>query len=72
MVKAKFTNERYDTLSEALNIIDPQGTIEPGTMAHNTITATILTWMDELDSDEVLRRSAIARRMFRFKRQIWQ
>lgn len=64
MTKAKPTNERYNTLTEALNIIDPSGNLIPGTSTHNSMTETILLWMDELDSDEVLRRSAIMRRMF--------
>ncbi len=72
MVMGKLTNERYETLAEALNIIDPQGTLAAGTEAHNSITETILTWMDTMEPDEVLRKSEIARRMFRYKRHIWQ
>jgi hypothetical protein len=64
VTKAKPTNQRYETLTEALNIIDPQGNLIPGTLPHNSMTETILLWMDELDSDEVIRRSAIMRRMF--------
>ena len=65
------TNDRYQTIIEALNIIDPQGVIAPGTMEHNTITETILSWMDELDYDEVLRQSEIARRLSIFERHTW-
>jgi hypothetical protein len=61
MVKAKFTSERYHTLSEALNIIDPQGRIQPGTVEHNTVTETILSWMDEMEPEEVLRKSENAK-----------
>ncbi len=66
------TNERYDTLTEALNIIDPQGTLLPGTSAHNSITETILSWMDAFEPDEVLKRSAVAGQMFRHQRRNWQ
>ncbi len=69
---AKKTNARYDTLSDALSIIDPQGTLTPGTVEHNTVTETILSWMDTLEHDEVLRMSEITRRMFRYRRHIWQ
>ena len=65
------TSDRYKTILAALNIIDPQGVIAPGTMEHNTITETILSWMDELDYDEVLRQSEIARRLSIFKRHTW-
>lgn len=68
---AKQTNDRYKTILEALNIIDPQGIFAPGTMEHNTITETILSWMDELDSDEVLRKSEVARRLSIFKQHTW-
>ena len=63
MTKVKPTNQRYETLTEALNIIDPQGNLIPGTLPHNSMTETIRLWMDELDSDEVLRRSVIVKRM---------
>ena len=66
------TNARYDTLSEALSIIDPQGTLTPGTVEHNTVTETILSWMDKLEPDEVLRMSKITRRMFRYRQHFWQ
>ena len=63
MTTAKLTCERHSTLTEALKIIDPQGNLIPGTLPHNSMTETIRLWMDELDSDEVLRRSAIVKRM---------
>ena len=69
---SKPTNARYDTLSDALSIIDPQGTLTPGTLEHNTVTETILSWMDTLEPDEVLRMSKITRRMFRYRRHVWQ
>ena len=63
MTKAKATTERYNTLTVALNIIDPQGNFTPGTLPNNSMTEKILLWMDALDSDEVLRRSTIVRCM---------
>ena len=68
----KLTNERYETLAEALNIIDPQGTLAARTETHKSITESVLNWMDTLEPDEVLRKSEIARRMFRYNRHIWQ
>lgn len=68
---AKLTNNRYETLSEALNIIDPQGVFAPGTAEHNRVTETILSWMAEFDPDEVLRKSETARRLSIFKPHTW-
>ena len=65
------TNDRYKTILAALNIIDPQGVFTPGTMEHNKITETILSWMDDMDYDEVLRKSETARRLSIFKRHTW-
>ena len=61
MIKAKLNSERYNTLSDALTIIDPQGKIEPGTVEHNTVTETILSWMAEMEPVEVLRKSETAK-----------
>lgn len=72
MIMAEHTNDRYNTISAALNIIDPEGAYLPGSMEHNWATEAILAWMDEMDSEEVLRKSEIARRRFRYKRHIWQ
>ena len=72
MIMAKQTNERYDTLSEALNIIDPQGVLTPGTMAHNSVTEKILSWMDELDPNDVLRKSQNSRHIFTSRWHIWK
>ena len=69
---AELTNDRYNTISSALNIIDPQGAFVPGTMEHNRATEEILAWMDEMEPDEVLRKSESARLMFSFKRHVWQ
>lgn len=66
-----WTNERYKIIAKALNIIDPQGMLAPGTTSHNTIMETILAWMDELEADEVLRRSESARHILMFKRHSW-
>ncbi len=71
-IVAEQTNDRYNTISEALNIIDPQGTYLPGSFEHNWATETILTWMAEMEPDEVLRKSENERGMFRFKRRVWQ
>ena len=68
MVKAKPTSERYNTLSEALNILDPQGKIEAGTVEHNTVTETILSWMAEMEPHEVLRKSETAKLISPFRR----
>ncbi len=68
MGKAKPTSERYHTLSEALNILDPQGKIEPGTVEHNTVTETILSWMAEMEPHEVLRKSETAKLISPFRR----
>jgi hypothetical protein len=54
---AKSTNVRYRTLSKALTIIDPQGALMPGTKEHNRVTEMILSWMAEMEPDEVLRMS---------------
>ncbi len=69
---AKPTNERYETLSEALRIIDPQGLLTPGTMAHNSVTEKILTWMDELDAHDVLRMSENSRHIFISQWHVWK
>ena len=69
---AKSTNDRYRTLTKALTIIDPEGLLLPGTRQHNRVTETILTWMDAMEPEEVLRMSMAARRSFRFNRRTWQ
>jgi hypothetical protein len=69
---AKSTNVRYQTLSKALAIIDPEGLLQPGTRQHNRVTEKILGWMDEMGPDEVLRRSMDARDLFKHDAQTWQ
>ena len=64
MIRSKPTNERYITLSEALDIIDPQGVLTPGTLAHNSVTEKILSWMEEFDPSDVLRMSKNSRHIF--------
>ncbi len=71
-IMANPSNVRYNTISAALNIIDPDGAFVPGTVEHNWVTGTLLSWMDEMDPDEVLRKSESERRMFSNKRRIWQ
>ena len=72
MIMTKQTNERYNTISSALNIIDPEGTYVPGSVEHNWATETILSWMAEMEPDDVLKKSETARCGFRYKRHIWQ
>ncbi len=72
MIMVTNTNNRYNTLSAALNIIDPEGTYVPGTQEHNWATEMILSWMAEMEPDEVLRKSETARNGFRFKRKFLQ
>lgn len=66
----KQTNDRYNTISAALNIIDPEGAYVPGTLEHNWATEEILSWMAEMDADEVLKKCLAARRMLNYKRHI--
>ena len=61
------TNKRYQTLSEAIHIIDPMGTLAPGTPEHNRMTEEILAWMEVMEHEEVLRLSQTARRPPSFK-----
>jgi hypothetical protein len=44
-VMAKSTNVRYRTLSKALKVIDPSGTLVPGTRQHNRISSLIGEWI---------------------------
>lgn len=71
MVMAPQANDRYKTLLAALKIIDPEGAFAPGTTEHNWATEKILSWMDEMEPDEVLKRSESIKRIFRNKRPIW-
>lgn len=58
-------NDRYSTLSEALSIIDPDGTFVPGTKGHDWLTTSILSWMSEMAPEEVLKKAVSARHMFK-------
>jgi hypothetical protein len=71
MVMAQQTNVRYNTISAALNIIDPEGAFVPGSIEHNWATDKILSWMAEMEPDEVLKRSESIKRMFKNKLHIW-
>ena len=51
------SNLRYQTISKALTIIDPKGVLIPGTEEHNRVMEMILSWMAEMEPDEVLRMS---------------
>jgi hypothetical protein len=72
MIMAEKTNDRYNTILAALDIIDPKGAYVPGTLEHNWATEEILSWMAEMEPDEVLRKSETASQMFSRKRHIWQ
>ena len=61
MVMLMKVNDRYSTLSEALDIIDPNDTFVPGSKAHNWLTESILSWMEEMTHDEVLKKAVSAR-----------
>ena len=47
-------NTEKNTLSRALKIIDPSGTLVPGTDEYESIKDMILKWMDECGSDYAL------------------
>ena len=66
------TNDRYNTISAALNIIDPEGAYVPGSLEHNWATEMILSWMAQMDPDEVLIKSQTAMGGFSYKRHFWQ
>jgi len=68
---AKPTNVRYQTLSKALAIIDPKGVLKPGTEEHNWVTEMILSWMAEMELDEVLRMSHASRSLLTIERHNW-
>ena len=40
-----------DTVSKALELIDPSGTLVPGTIEYKTIRDLILRWIDECGPD---------------------
>jgi hypothetical protein len=67
MNRTEPTNQRYQTILEALEIIDPAGTLAPGTPEHNRVTDIILAWMAEMEPEEVVRLSKSSRRLVRFK-----
>jgi hypothetical protein len=58
-------NDRYNTLSEAISIIDPNGTFVPGSKEYKWLEGSLLSWMGKMEPDEVLRKSESARRMLR-------
>jgi hypothetical protein len=61
----KLINNRHNALSEALNIIDPEGAFVPGTKEYSWLEGLLITWMDEMEPAEVLRKSATAGHMLR-------
>ena len=68
---AKPTNVRYQTLSKALGIIDPKGVLMPGTEVHNRVTEMILSWMAEMEPDEVLRMCHDWRHLLNIEGHSW-
>jgi hypothetical protein len=68
---AKPSNVRYQTLSKALGIIDPKGGLMPGTEEYNRVTEMILSWMAEMEPDEVLRMSHDSRRLLTIEGHKW-
>jgi len=68
---AKPSNVRYQTLSKALGIIDPKGVLMPGTEEYNRVTEMILSWMAEMEPDEVLRMSHDSRRLLTIEGHKW-
>ena len=71
MNTGKTINQRYQTLSKALSIIDPEGILNPGTSEHNWTTETILSWMAGMGPEEVYRMAEAAQRIFKLKRCDW-
>jgi hypothetical protein len=61
------TNQRYRTLSSALEIIDPEGLLTPGTKAHNWATETVLSWMAQMEPKEVFRMAENAQNIFKWE-----
>ncbi len=51
------SNDRYNTLSAALNILDPEGLFVPGTKEYNWVEGSLLSWMDEMEPEEVLNKA---------------
>ena len=64
-------NQRYWTLSTALRIIDPVGSLMPGTPEHNRVTEMILAWMAELETGEVFRMCYDSRRLLTIEGHAW-
>jgi len=50
----KLERNAEETLSRALKIIDPSGTLVPGTDEHESIQDMILKWIDECGADYAL------------------
>ena len=65
------SNLRYQTISKALAIIDPKGVLIPGTEEHNKVMEMILSWMAEMEPDEVLRMSHDSRSLFNIEGHSW-
>jgi hypothetical protein len=67
----KPTNVIHQTLSKALAIIDPKGVLMPGTEEYNRVMEMILSWMTEMEPDEVLRMSHDSRSLLSIKGHKW-
>ncbi len=55
------SNDRYNTLSAALHILDPEGVFVPGTKEYNWIEGSLLSWMAEMEPENVLNNAVSAR-----------
>ena len=55
------SNDRYNTLSAALKILDPEGVFVPGTKEYNWIEGSLLSWMAEMEPENVLNNAVSAR-----------
>ena len=48
------TGQDDDIILKAMELIDPSGTLVPGTVEYNTIRDMILGWIDECGPDDAL------------------
>ncbi len=46
------TRTRSGKLSELMNLIDPEGTLTPGSVAHEIVAETTSSWIEELGPEE--------------------
>lgn len=48
------TDREGDTIREAMKLMDPSGTLQPGTMAYKTMRDMILRWVNECGPEYAL------------------